>query len=310
MAEDGGSWFGRLKRGLSRTAERVTESITGIFTKRKLDQAALDELEDALIAADLGPAAAKRLTVELGRTRFGKEVGDEEVRGALAEGIAEILAPVALPLEIDGAKKPFVVLVVGVNGGGKTTTIAKLAKHHVAAGRSVLLAAGDTFRAAAVEQLKIWGDRAGAPVVSKDTGADAAGLAFEALQRAQAEGRDLLLIDTAGRLQNKRDLMDELAKIVRVIRKLDPTAPHRTLLVLDATTGQNAHNQVQIFREIAQIDGLVVTKLDGSAKGGVVVALAETAKLPVVAVGVGEGIDDLRPFEARSFARSLMGLPT
>jgi fused signal recognition particle receptor len=216
---------------------------------------------------------------------------------------------VATPLAIDTARKPFVVLVVGVNGSGKTTTIAKLANLYKGEGRKVMLAAGDTFRAAAVEQLKIWGDRAGVPVVAKDTGADAAGLAYEALERAKTEGCDVLLIDTAGRLHNKANLMDELAKIVRVIRKLDPAAPHSCLLVLDATTGQNAHAQVETFKTLSPVDALVVTKLDGSAKGGVLVALAEKFKLPVVAVGVGEGIDDLRPFEARAFARGLMGLP-
>ena len=230
------------------------------------------------------------------------------MRAAFADDIAEILQPVATSLVIDPAKKPHVVLVIGVNGSGKTTTIAKLANLYKGEGRKVMLAAGDTFRAAAVEQLKVWGDRAGVPVVAKDTGADAAGLAYEALERAKAEGCDVLLIDTAGRLHNKANLMDELAKIVRVIRKLDPAAPHSCLLVLDATTGQNAHAQVETFKTMSPVDALVLTKLDGSAKGGVLVALAEKFKLPVVAIGVGEGIDDLRPFEARAFARGLMGL--
>ncbi len=281
----------------------------GIFTKKKLDQATLGELEDALIQADLGVAVAARLVEKLGRERFGKEVTDEEVRAAFADDIAGILQPVALPLAIDPARKPHVVLVVGVNGSGKTTTIAKLAHLFKGEGRKVMLAAGDTFRAAAVEQLKVWGERAGVPVIARETGADAAGLAFEALQRATADGCDVLLIDTAGRLHNKTNLMEELAKMVRVIRKLDPAAPHSCLLVLDATTGQNAHAQVETFRNLSPVDALVVTKLDGSAKGGVLVALAEKFKLPVVAIGVGEGIDDLRPFEARSFARGLMGLP-
>ena len=309
MSEEKGSWLSRLRSGLSKSTKRVTESITGLFTKKKLDQATLGELEDALIQADLGVSVAARLVEKLGRERFGKEVTDEEVRGAFAEHIAEILAPVALPLAIDAAHKPFVVLVVGVNGSGKTTTIAKLAHLYKGEGRKVMLAAGDTFRAAAVEQLKVWGERAGVPVVSKDTGADAAGLAYEALERARAEGCDVLLIDTAGRLHNKTNLMEELAKIVRVIRKVDATAPHSCLLVLDATTGQNAHAQVETFRNLSPVDALVVTKLDGSAKGGVLVALAEKFKLPVVAIGIGEGIDDLRPFEARAFARGLMGLP-
>ena len=307
--EKKGGWLSRLRAGLAKSTKRVTESITGLFTKKKLDQETLNELEDALIQADLGVAVAARLVGKLGKERFGKEVTDEEVRAAFADDIAEILQPVAMPLAIDAALKPHVVLVVGVNGSGKTTTIAKLAHLFKGEGRKVMLAAGDTFRAAAVEQLKVWGDRAGVPVIAKDTGADAAGLAFEALEKARAEQCDVLLIDTAGRLHNKTNLMEELAKIVRVIRKLDATAPHSCLLVLDATTGQNAHAQVETFKTMSPIDSLVVTKLDGSAKGGVLVALAEKFQLPVVAIGVGETIDDLRPFEARSFARSLMGLP-
>ncbi|ODT98228.1 MAG: signal recognition particle-docking protein FtsY [Rhodospirillales bacterium SCN 65-16] len=302
-------WLSRLRDGLAKSTKRVTESITGLFTKKKLDQETLNEIEDALIQADLGVAVAARLVEKLGKERFGKEVTDEEVRAAFADDIAEILQPVAVPLAIDAARKPHVVLVVGVNGSGKTTTIAKLASLYRGEGRSVMLAAGDTFRAAAVEQLKVWGDRAGVPVISKPTGADAAGLAYEALERARAEKADVLLIDTAGRLHNKANLMEELAKIVRVIRKLDPDAPHSCLLVLDATTGQNAHAQVETFKTMSPVDALVLTKLDGSAKGGVLVALAEKFKLPVVAIGVGEGIDDLRPFEARAFARGLMGLP-
>ena len=309
MSEEKTSWLSRLRSGLSKSTKRVTESITSLFTKKKLDQKTLDDLEEVLIEADLGVSVAARLVEKLGRERFGKEVTDEEVRAAFADDIAEILQPVAMPLVLDAARKPHVVLVVGVNGSGKTTTIAKMANLHKREGRKVMLAAGDTFRAAAVEQLKIWGDRAGVPVISRDTGADAAGLAFEALERAKAEGCDVLLIDTAGRLHNKTNLMDELAKIVRVIRKLDPEAPHSCLLVLDATTGQNAHAQVETFKALSPVDALVVTKLDGSAKGGVLVALAEKFKLPVVAIGVGEGIDDLRPFEARAFARGLMGLP-
>ncbi len=302
-------WLSRLRDGLAKSTKRVTESITGLFTKKKLDQETLNELEDALIQADLGVTVAARLVEKLGKERFGKEVTDEEVRAAFADDIAEILQPVAVPLAIDAARKPHVVLVVGVNGSGKTTTIAKLASLYRGEGRSVMLAAGDTFRAAAVEQLKVWGDRAGVPVISKPTGADAAGLAYEALERARAEKMDVLLIDTAGRLHNKANLMEELAKIVRVIRKLDPDAPHSCLLVLDATTGQNAHAQVETFKTMSPVDALVLTKLDGTAKGGVLVALAEKFKLPVVAIGVGEGIDDLRPFEARAFARGLMGLP-
>ncbi len=309
MSEEKGSWLSRLRSGLAKSSKRVAEGITNLFTKKKLDQKTLDELEEVLIEADLGVGVAARLVGKLGKERFGKEVTDEEVRAAFADDISEILRPVAKTLAIDPAHKPHVVLVVGVNGSGKTTTIAKMAHLLKGEGRKVMLAAGDTFRAAAVEQLKVWGERAGVPVISKDTGADAAGLAYEALERARAEKCDVLLIDTAGRLHNKTNLMEEMAKIVRVLKKVDATAPHSCLLVLDATTGQNAHAQVETFRSMAPIDALVVTKLDGSAKGGVLVALAEKFKLPVVAVGVGEGIDDLKPFEARAFARGLMGLP-
>ena len=309
MSEEKGSWLSRLRSGLAKSSKRVAEGITNLFTKKKLDQKTLDELEEVLIEADLGVGVAARLVGKLGKERFGKEVTDEEVRAAFADDISEILRPVAKTLAIDPAHKPHVVLVVGVNGSGKTTTIAKMAHLLKGEGRKVMLAAGDTFRAAAVEQLKVWGERAGVPVISKDTGADAAGLAYEALERARAEKCDVLLIDTAGRLHNKTNLMEEMAKIVRVLKKVDATAPHSCLLVLDATTGQNAHAQVETFRSMAPIDALVVTKLDGSAKGGVLVALAEKFKLPVVAVGVGEGIDDLKPFEARAFARGLRVLP-
>ena len=309
MSGEKTSWLSRLRDGLSKSTKRVTENITGLFTKKKLDQETLDKLEDALIEADLGVTVAARLVEKLGRERFGREIGDEEVRSAFADDIAEILQPVAVELAIDPARKPYIVLVVGVNGSGKTTTIAKLAHLYKGEGRKVMMVAGDTFRAAAVEQLKVWGERAGVPVIARETGADAAGLAYEAVERAQREGCDVLLIDTAGRLHNKTNLMEELAKMVRVIRKLDASAPHSCLLVLDATTGQNAHSQVETFRSLSPVDALVLTKLDGSAKGGVLVALAEKFKLPVVAIGIGEGIDDLRPFEARAFARGLMGLP-
>ncbi|MFO1060734.1 MAG: signal recognition particle-docking protein FtsY [Dongiaceae bacterium] len=302
-------WLRRLRDGLSRTSAKLTDGIVGIFTKRKLDQAALDELEELLIAGDLGPATAARLVAELKRTRFEQEVAPEEVRGTLAQSVAQILAPVARPLAFDPALKPSVVLVVGVNGSGKTTTIGKLAQQLRGAGKRVVIAAGDTFRAAAIEQLKIWGQRTGVPVVARETGGDAAGLAFDALQQARDQRADVLLIDTAGRLQNKTDLMAELQKIIRVLRKLDPAAPHHVLLVLDATTGQNAHSQVDIFRQMTAVTGLIVTKLDGTARGGVLVALAERFGLPIHAIGVGESADDLRPFAADSFARSLMGLP-
>ena len=301
-------WFARLRAGLSRSSNRLKDNISGILTRRRLDAEALEELEEALITADLGVEAAAELVADLSRTRFGKEVTDEEVRGALAQCVAGILEPVARPLQLDPAHRPHVILVCGVNGTGKTTTIGKLAQQFRAGGEKVVLAAGDTFRAAAIEQLEIWGERAGCPVVKRPPGADAAGLAFDALKQARAEGADVLLIDTAGRLHNKAALMDELAKVVRVLKKLDPDAPHDTLLVLDATTGQNARNQVETFSGMVPITGLVVTKLDGTARGGVVVALAKQFGLPVVALGVGEGIEDLRPFEARAFADALLGL--
>jgi len=304
-----GSWFSRLKAGLSKSSSKIADGISGLFTgKQRLDDAMLEELEDQLVMADLGPATAAKLTANLAKTRFDKEVSAEEVRQAFAEEIAGILEPVAQPLSVNGGRKPHVVLVVGVNGSGKTTTIGKLAKALRDEGRSVMLAAGDTFRAAAVEQLKIWGERTGAPVVARDTGADAAGLVFDAMQEAREQGIDVLLVDTAGRLQNKEYLMAELEKVVRVIAKQDETAPHDTLLVLDATVGQNAHSQVDIFRERVSVSGLIVTKLDGTAKGGVLVALAERFGLPVHAIGVGESADDLRPFRADDYARSLMGV--
>lgn len=307
MSEKKG-WLSRLKEGLSRSSSKLGDGISGIFTKRRLDDDALEELEELLISADLGVSTAAKLTANLAKTRFDKDVDPTEVREALAEDIAQILEPVAQPLELKPAAKPQVVLVVGVNGSGKTTTIGKLAKLYGDQGRSVMLAAGDTFRAAAIEQLEIWGERIGCPVVAKDTGADAAGLAFDALERATQEGRDLLLIDTAGRLHNRDELMAELQKIQRVLRKKNEAAPHDILLVLDATTGQNALQQVGTFKELVSVSGLVVTKLDGSARGGILVALAEKYGLPVHAIGVGESAEDLRPFEARAFARNLMGL--
>jgi len=301
-------WLGRLREGLARTASSLTGGIAAIFTKKKLDDETLENLEELLIAADLGVGAASAVTKRLAATRYNKEISAEEVKEALAEEVTKILAPVARPLVIDAARKPHVVLVTGVNGTGKTTTIGKLAHRLRQQGHSVMMAAGDTFRAAAIDQLKVWGERAGVPVVSGAVGADAAGLAFEALQKAKADGIDVLLIDTAGRLQNKANLMAELTKIVRVVQKIDPTAPHDTLLVLDATTGQNAHSQVDLFRQAANITGLVMTKLDGTARGGVMVALAERTGLPIHMVGVGEAIDDLQPFDAQSFARSLAGV--
>lgn len=302
-------FFGRLKAGLARSTAKLTDAIGSVFTKRKLDDAALEELEETLIAADLGVSAAGRIVESFRRTRFGREVTDEEVKAALAEEIAAILAPVAKPLVITREYAPHVVLVVGVNGTGKTTTIAKLAEQYRAEGLKVWMVAGDTFRAAAVEQLQIWGERTGAHVVAPaKPGADAAGLAFDALRDARAAGADVLLVDTAGRLHNKSALMEELRKVVRVLKRDDTTIPHDTLLVLDATTGQNAVSQVRVFKEMVDVTGLVVTKLDGSAKGGVVVALAQEFGLPVHAVGVGEKAADMRPFAARDFARSLVGL--
>ncbi len=311
MASEGGAGRGllaRLKAGLRRTSNSLTGGIGAIFTGRRLDDAALEELEEVLIAGDLGAATAAELTATLAQQRFGKEVTASEVRQALADQIADLLAPVEGTLAIENDAKPHVILVAGVNGTGKTTTIGKLAQRLGGEGKRVMLVAGDTFRAAAVEQLEIWGERAGAPVVARTDGGDPAGLAFDALERARAEGIDVLLIDTAGRLQNKAHLMAELQKIDRVLKKVDPDAPHSRLLVLDATTGQNALNQVDVFREAIAVDGLVMTKLDGTAKGGVLVALARRFGVPVVAIGIGEGIDDLRPFEARAFATALMGL--
>ena len=302
-------WFEKLKAGLGKTSGKITNSIGALFTgKRRLDDTVLEELEDALIMADMGVQTAARLTAKLAKTRFDRDIDELEVRETFAADIGEILTPVALPLDVERAIKPHVVLVCGVNGSGKTTTIGKLAKQYTDAGKSVMLAAGDTFRAAAIEQLQVWGERTGAPVIAREIGADAAGLAFDAVTEARKQGVDILLIDTAGRLQNKSELMEELKKVVRVIKKVDETAPHDTVLVLDATVGQNAHAQVETFKQAVDVTGLVMTKLDGTAKGGVVVALADKFALPVHAIGVGEGADDLRPFKAADFARNLMGL--
>ena len=300
-------WFSRLRDGLSKTSNKLTENITSIFTKRKLDDQTLQELEDALIQADLGLDMAIRITEEVARGRYNKEIAPEEVRAVLGAEVANVLEPMARPLELDSANKPHVILVVGVNGTGKTTTIGKLSHQFAGDGKSVVIAAGDTFRAAAIDQLKIWGDRTGAPVVSGKVGADAAGLAYDALEQAQGEQADVLLIDTAGRLQNKAHLMDELAKIVRVIKKLDETAPHSVLLVLDATTGQNAVSQAQAFMDIAGVTGIIMTKLDGTARGGILVAIAEKFALPIHAIGVGESVDDLQPFDAYEFASVIAG---
>ncbi len=300
--------FQRLASGLSRSSQKLSDGVTAIFTKRKLDAETLAELEELLIASDLGVEGARLAAAAIAKGRFDREVTDAEVREALAGHLAGVLASRQKPLVIDAGRAPHVILVVGVNGGGKTTTIGKLAARFAGEGFKVALAAGDTFRAAAVEQLQVWATRTGASFFSKETGADAAALAYEALTNARLTGADVLLIDTAGRLQNRKELMDELAKIVRVIKKLDPAAPHDTLLVLDATVGQNALAQASVFREIAGVTGLVMTKLDGTARGGVLIALADRHPLPIQFIGVGEGVGDLQDFDARSFARALAGL--
>ncbi len=301
-------WWQRLTEGMRRTSSSLSESVTGLFTKRKLDDATLEELEDALIRADLGVPTAMRITEAISSGRYNKEISPDEVRAILAGEVEKALSPVAQALQIDRTKKPFVILMVGVNGAGKTTTIGKLSQKFRAQGLKVMLAAGDTFRAAAIEQLKVWGERVGAPVLAREQGADAAGLAYDALQEAKANGTDVLLVDTAGRLQNKAGLMAELEKIVRVMRKFDETAPHATLLVLDATVGQNAISQVELFQKAAGVTGLVMTKLDGTARGGILVALAAKFGLPVHFIGVGEGVEDLEPFAARDFAKAIAGL--
>ncbi len=302
------SWFQRLRQGLSRSSKELSGNIAGIFTKRKLDEDTLQDLEDVLIRADLGVETALRVTDALASSRYGKDVSDHEVRSIMAVEVEKVLKPVALPLELDLSHKPHVILVVGVNGTGKTTTIGKLAAKLTEGGLSVMLAAGDTFRAAAIEQLKIWGERTKSPVIATKLGADAAGLAYDAFEQAKAAGSDVLIIDTAGRLQNKAELMAELEKIVRVLGKLDPDAPHTVLQTVDATTGQNALNQVEIFRNVAGVNGLVMTKLDGTARGGILVAIAAKHKLPVYFIGVGEQVDDLEPFSASDFAKAIAGV--
>jgi fused signal recognition particle receptor len=302
------TWFQRLRAGLSRTSSQLTGQIAALFTKRKLDDQTLQELEDLLIQADLGVETALRITDTLASERYGKDVSGEDVSRIMASEIVKVLKPVAKPLQLDLSHKPHVILVVGVNGTGKTTTIGKLASKLSGSGLKVMVAAGDTFRAAAIEQLKIWADRTNSKFVATKIGADASGLAFDAFQQAKADGTDVLIIDTAGRLQNKKELMDELEKIVRVLGKLDPDAPHTVLQTLDATTGQNALNQVEIFRNVAGVNGLIMTKLDGTARGGILVAISAKHKLPVYFIGVGEGVDDLEPFEAEDFAHAIAGL--
>ena len=307
QAEEKQSWWQRLSGGLKRTSASIGGAVADLVVKRKLDQEMLDEIEEVLIRADLGLDTAARIASAVGEGRYDKSITSDEVKAVVAAEVEKVLVPVAKPLNVD-AEKPFVVLVVGVNGSGKTTTIGKLAAKLHAEGRSVMLAAGDTFRAAAIDQLNIWGGRSGATVIARAPGSDAAGLAFDALTQARVEEVDVLLVDTAGRLQNKAVLMDELEKIVRVMKKVDPAVPHAVLLVLDATVGQNALSQVEVFRDIAGVTGLVMTKLDGTARGGILVAIAAKFGLPVHFIGVGESIDDLAPFSARDFARAVAGV--
>jgi fused signal recognition particle receptor len=302
------SWWRRLSGGLKRTSGSLGTAVADLVTKRKLDRAMLDDIEDVLLRADLGTEVAARIASAVGVGRYDKSVSADDVKAVVATEVDKVLSPVAKPLVIDDTKKPFVILVVGVNGSGKTTTIGKLAAKFTTEGRKVMLAAGDTFRAAAIEQLKVWGERTKSPVIAGAQGSDSASLAFNALSAARDGGFDVLLVDTAGRLQNKAELMNELEKVVRVIRKVDGSAPHAVLLVLDATVGQNALSQVEAFHRIAGVTGLVMTKLDGTARGGILVALAEKFKLPVHFIGVGEGIDDLAPFTARDFAQAIAGI--
>ncbi|WP_455474137.1 signal recognition particle-docking protein FtsY [Bartonella sp. B30(2025)] len=301
------AWFGRLKKGLSRSSQRLNESINDLFSKRKFDDGTLQELEDILIQADIGVETAARIINILASNRYEKNLSLDEIRAIVANEIKKVVEPVAIPLELDLNHKPHVILVLGVNGTGKTTTIGKLAAKLTVGGLKVMLAAGDTFRAAAIEQLHIWGERTGAPVISSKLGADAAGLAFDAYEKAKKANSDILIIDTAGRLQNKTELMDELAKIIRVLKKHTPQAPHTILQTLDATTGQNALNQVDTFRSVAGVNGLIMTKLDGTARGGILVAIAAKYKLPIHFIGIGEKIEDLQPFSASDFSETIIG---
>jgi fused signal recognition particle receptor len=302
------SWWQRLTGGLKRTSGALGTAVADLVTKRKLDRAMLDDIEDVLLRADLGTEVAVRIADAVGKGRYDKAISADEVKAVVATEVEKVLSPVALPLVIDASRRPFVILVVGVNGSGKTTTIGKLAAKFSAEGRKVMLAAGDTFRAAAIEQLKVWGERTKSPVIAGAQGSDSASLAFNALSSAKEQQRDVLLIDTAGRLQNKAELMNELEKVVRVIRKVDASAPHAVLLVLDATVGQNALSQVEAFHRTAGVTGLVMTKLDGTARGGILVALSEKHKLPVHFIGVGEGVEDLAPFTASDFAKAIAGI--
>jgi len=301
------SWYERMRLGFRKTSDRLGDNLTGLITKAALDEATLDAIEEALVASDLGPATAAKVRNRLAGEKFERGLDDEALRRVVAQELEAILAPVAEPLEIHAFPRPQVILVVGVNGSGKTTTIAKLAHLFMEQDYSVLLAAGDTFRAAAIEQLQIWADRAGVPVIAGPEGSDSSAIVFDGVRKATAEGIDVLIVDTAGRLQNKKVLMDELAKIRRVLGRLNPAAPHDVVLVLDATTGQNALAQIEVFREVAGVTGLVMTKLDGTARGGIMVAAAETYGLPIHAIGVGEGMDDLRPFDPAEAARAIAG---
>ncbi len=302
------SWAEKMRAGFRRTSDRFGDNLTGLFNKAALDEQSLDELEEALIASDLGPSTAAKIRDRLAAERFERGVTEAEVRRVVAQELEKILAPVAEPLEIDAFPRPQVILVVGVNGSGKTTTIAKLANQFLDQDYSVLLAAGDTFRAAAIEQLKIWADRIGVPIISGPEGGDSSAIVFDGVKKATEEGIDVLIVDTAGRLQNKRHLMDELAKIRKVLGRLNPAAPHDVVLVLDATTGQNALAQIDVFREVAGVTGLVMTKLDGTARGGVMVAAADKYGMPIHAIGIGEGMNDLRPFDPKEVAGAIAGI--
>jgi fused signal recognition particle receptor len=302
------AWYERMRLGFQKTSDRLGDNLTGLVTKSSLDEQTLDDIEEALIASDLGPATAAKIRERLANERFERGLSDQAVRAVVAEELEKILRPVAEPLEIDAFPRPQVILVVGVNGSGKTTTIAKLAHLFEEQDYSVLLAAGDTFRAAAIEQLRIWADRAGVPIITGPEGSDSSAIVFDGVKKATAEGIDVLIVDTAGRLQNKKDLMDELAKIRRVLGRLNPAAPHDVVLVLDATTGQNALSQIEVFREVAGVTGLIMTKLDGTARGGVMVAAADKYGLPIHAIGVGEGMDDLRPFDPAEAAQAISGV--
>ncbi len=301
------NWLDRLRGGFKKTSDRLGDNLTGLFTRAALDEATLDEIEEALIASDLGPEAAARIRVRLAQERFERGLSEAAVREIVAQELARILAPVAKPLQIDAFPRPQVILVVGVNGSGKTTTIAKLAHLFLEEDYGVLLGAGDTFRAAAIEQLKLWADRIGVPVISGPEGGDPSAVVFDGVKKATAEGIDVFIVDTAGRLQNKKMLMDELAKIRRVLGRLNPEAPHNVVLVLDATNGQNALTQIEVFKEVAGVTGLIMTKLDGTARGGILIAAAERYGLPIHAIGIGEKIDDLRPFDPLETARAIAG---